>query len=297
MRVFDQSPTPNLPLRRGWILKKDGHGTVIELCSRGEVARFVRGELQNSVLRVRRDGFLVHGRTDARRRKRAGLRPRRAVAAVRALGSQRRVPRRAVAEDGRARPSRHARAGGVRRLRFRLRHRRHRDGGDRPRRLQCLLRHAQLLLCRRHPRQVCLRGGQARLAAADGGGKESPLRLPHRAPLRLRCRRNPHPRGAQRRPLGAERREIGDHPAHGRRCRHRLRQDRSGCRRPRRLGVSRSPSTRRASPAIPIPTWGARHRARLDVPRRRRDPARQPDRSRERRASRGSCKPSTTRAR
>ncbi len=46
VRVFDQSPTPNLPLRRGWILKKDGHGTVIELCSRGEVARFVRGELQ-----------------------------------------------------------------------------------------------------------------------------------------------------------------------------------------------------------------------------------------------------------
>jgi catechol 2,3-dioxygenase-like lactoylglutathione lyase family enzyme len=42
VRVFDQPPTPNLPLRRGWVLKKDGHGTVIELCAKGEVARFVR---------------------------------------------------------------------------------------------------------------------------------------------------------------------------------------------------------------------------------------------------------------
>ena len=45
VRVFDQAPTPNLPLRRGWILKKDGHGTVIELCLKGEVARFVRGQM------------------------------------------------------------------------------------------------------------------------------------------------------------------------------------------------------------------------------------------------------------
>ena len=43
VRVFDQAPTPNLPLRRGWVLKRDGHGTVIELCPRGEVARFVCG--------------------------------------------------------------------------------------------------------------------------------------------------------------------------------------------------------------------------------------------------------------
>ena len=42
VRVFDQPPTPNLPLRRGWVLKRDGHGTVIELCQRGEVASFVR---------------------------------------------------------------------------------------------------------------------------------------------------------------------------------------------------------------------------------------------------------------
>jgi len=42
VRVFDQPPTPNLPLRRGWVLKRDGHGTVIELCERGTVARFVR---------------------------------------------------------------------------------------------------------------------------------------------------------------------------------------------------------------------------------------------------------------
>ena len=43
VRVFDQPPTQNLPIRRGWITKKDGHGTVIELCPRGAVAAFVRG--------------------------------------------------------------------------------------------------------------------------------------------------------------------------------------------------------------------------------------------------------------
>ncbi len=43
VRAFDQPPTPNLPLRRGWVLKADAHGTVIELCPRGAVARFVRG--------------------------------------------------------------------------------------------------------------------------------------------------------------------------------------------------------------------------------------------------------------
>ena len=42
VRAFDQPPTDNLPLRRGWVLKKDGHGTVIELCLPGQVARFVR---------------------------------------------------------------------------------------------------------------------------------------------------------------------------------------------------------------------------------------------------------------
>lgn len=42
VRVFDQKPTENLPIRRGWVLKKDGHGTVLELCPKGEVARFVR---------------------------------------------------------------------------------------------------------------------------------------------------------------------------------------------------------------------------------------------------------------
>lgn len=44
VRAFDQPPTENLPLRRGWVLKKDGHGTVLELCPKGEVARFVRSE-------------------------------------------------------------------------------------------------------------------------------------------------------------------------------------------------------------------------------------------------------------
>lgn len=42
VRAFDQRPTPNLPLRRGWVLKADGHGTVLELCPRGAVAQFVR---------------------------------------------------------------------------------------------------------------------------------------------------------------------------------------------------------------------------------------------------------------
>lgn len=44
VRVFDQPATENLPLRRGWVLKKDAHGTVIELCPKGEVARFVRSQ-------------------------------------------------------------------------------------------------------------------------------------------------------------------------------------------------------------------------------------------------------------
>lgn len=49
MKVYDQAPTENLPLRRGWITKKDGHGTIIELCQAGEIARFIeshRSELQ-----------------------------------------------------------------------------------------------------------------------------------------------------------------------------------------------------------------------------------------------------------
>lgn len=45
VRVFEQPATENLPLRRGWVLKKDGHGTVIELCPKGAVARFVRAAL------------------------------------------------------------------------------------------------------------------------------------------------------------------------------------------------------------------------------------------------------------
>lgn len=44
LRVFDQPPTENLPLRRGWITKTAGHGTIIELCPRGAVAQFVRGQ-------------------------------------------------------------------------------------------------------------------------------------------------------------------------------------------------------------------------------------------------------------
>jgi methylmalonyl-CoA/ethylmalonyl-CoA epimerase len=42
LRVFDQAPTENLPLRRGWITKGAGHGTIIELCQPGEVAAYVR---------------------------------------------------------------------------------------------------------------------------------------------------------------------------------------------------------------------------------------------------------------
>lgn len=40
-KVHDQRPTENLPLRRGWITKQDGHGTIIELCQTGEIARFI----------------------------------------------------------------------------------------------------------------------------------------------------------------------------------------------------------------------------------------------------------------
>lgn len=41
--VHHQKPTPNLPLHRGWITKGDGHGTIVELCPRGQVARFIAG--------------------------------------------------------------------------------------------------------------------------------------------------------------------------------------------------------------------------------------------------------------
>lgn len=43
LKVYDQPPTENLPLRRGWITKGAAHGTVIELCPKGAVAAFVRG--------------------------------------------------------------------------------------------------------------------------------------------------------------------------------------------------------------------------------------------------------------
>lgn len=43
LKVYDQPPTDNLPLRRGWVTKGGGHGTIIELCPKGEVAAFVRG--------------------------------------------------------------------------------------------------------------------------------------------------------------------------------------------------------------------------------------------------------------
>ena len=45
LKVYDQPPTEHLPLRRGWITKGAGHGTVIELCPKGAVAAFVRGTL------------------------------------------------------------------------------------------------------------------------------------------------------------------------------------------------------------------------------------------------------------
>ncbi|WP_324739989.1 VOC family protein [Tsuneonella sp. CC-YZS046] len=44
MKVYDQVPTENLPLRRGWITKKGGHGTIIELCQAGEIARFIESK-------------------------------------------------------------------------------------------------------------------------------------------------------------------------------------------------------------------------------------------------------------
>lgn len=39
--AYHQRPTENLPLERGWITKSDARGTVIELCPKGEVRRFV----------------------------------------------------------------------------------------------------------------------------------------------------------------------------------------------------------------------------------------------------------------
>lgn len=44
IKAYHQKPTENLPLHRGWITKGDGHGTIVELCPKGEVARFVMSE-------------------------------------------------------------------------------------------------------------------------------------------------------------------------------------------------------------------------------------------------------------
>lgn len=41
IKAHHQRPAENLPLSRGWITKGGGHGTIVELCPRGEVARFV----------------------------------------------------------------------------------------------------------------------------------------------------------------------------------------------------------------------------------------------------------------
>jgi methylmalonyl-CoA/ethylmalonyl-CoA epimerase len=49
LRVFDQPATDNLPLRRGWITKTGGHGTIIELCPRGAVAQFVRSGIGTNI--------------------------------------------------------------------------------------------------------------------------------------------------------------------------------------------------------------------------------------------------------
>lgn len=40
IRCHHQKPTENLPLERGWVTKGDAHGTVIELCRKGDVVRF-----------------------------------------------------------------------------------------------------------------------------------------------------------------------------------------------------------------------------------------------------------------
>ena len=48
LRVYDQPPTANLPLRRGWITKSSGHGTIIELCQPGEVAAYVLSTTGNA---------------------------------------------------------------------------------------------------------------------------------------------------------------------------------------------------------------------------------------------------------
>jgi len=43
IKAYHQKPAENLPLERGWITKGNGHGTIIELCPKGAVARFISG--------------------------------------------------------------------------------------------------------------------------------------------------------------------------------------------------------------------------------------------------------------
>lgn len=44
IKVYHQKPTENLPLARGWITKADGAGTIVELCPKCGVSRFIHGK-------------------------------------------------------------------------------------------------------------------------------------------------------------------------------------------------------------------------------------------------------------
>lgn len=47
IKAYHQKATENLPLERGWITKGDGLDTIIELCPKGAVRRFVMGSPQS----------------------------------------------------------------------------------------------------------------------------------------------------------------------------------------------------------------------------------------------------------
>ena len=139
-----------------------------------------------------------------------------------------RVPARSLAGDGRARPARHHRRGGVRRRRHGLSRALRRDGGDQPRLGlgRPLLRRALQPLRQPDPPQRHARA-EAQIPAEADLGRACRRARDERAGLRLGRRLDAHPRRAQgQRRLRAQRQQDVDHQRPGRRDAGGLRQDR-----------------------------------------------------------------------
>ena len=166
---------------------------------------------------------------DAIRETRARFRAGQDRAARRRDRPHEPVPARSLAADGRARPARHHRRGGVRRRRPRLSRARGRHGGGLPRLGlgRAVLRRAFESLRQPDPPQR-QRGAEAALPA-EADLRRACRRARHvRAGLGLRRGLDAHPRREARRPLRPQRQQDVDHQRPDRRDPGRLCQDRSG---------------------------------------------------------------------